>query len=552
MARFAKQWACVVALVVAPAPIALTGCSQSVAGDAASHLPAKDGGATPPDAGAAASSADGGTADPPARAADGVFVEAFEWTWTDLAKECAAYLGPKGFAAVLVSPPSEHSILTTYPWYERYQTVGYELDKSRSGTKDEFVAMVGACNAAGVDVYVDAVINHTTSQLNGVGSNGTAYTKYAYPNLYAAADFHQPTCQIAPADYTTSALHVQTCELEELADLDTGADYVRTTLANYLISLVQMGVHGFRIDSAKHISSTDLDAIVTKVAAGTPSYPTPFYFFEVEDPGGEVVVPSDYFGVGGGSGVAALVTEFLYAGVGDRFLNNAGLTVSNLKTFGPDTWNLIPSNRAVAFLDNHDTQRATAIFYQNEPYYDLATIFMLAWPYGYPSVFSGYAFDRSSTNGQNAGPVSDGQGDTLPIYAAGSASPSCVAPDQIATAPVGSWTCEHRVPSVAGMVGFRKATAAVQSTTDWWDDGSNAIAFGRGNLGFVVINREGTALSQAFSTELAQGAYCDVVAGALESGACTGATIQVNASGSAQITVPANGAVAIHASAMLR
>jgi alpha-amylase len=232
-------------------------------------------------------------------------------------------------------------------------------------------------------------------------------------------------------------------------------------------------------------------------------------------------------------------------------LNNSGLTLSNLKTFGPATWGLIPSNRAIAFTNNHDTQRDSAIFYQNEPYYDLANIFMLAWPYGYPAIMSGFAFDRSTTAGQAEGPVSDADGNTLPVYPAGSNVPDCVAPAALASAPFGSWTCEHRVPSIAGMIGFRKATAGVQDTTDWWDDGANQIAFGRGNLGFVVINRETAALTRAFQTELKSGTYCDVVAGALVAGACSGASVTVDSAGSAQITVPPNGAVAIHAGAMV-
>jgi alpha-amylase len=506
-------------------------------------------GPTTPDAGGTVPVA---AADPRAKSIAGALVQLFEWTWSDVATECELYLGPKGFAAVQVSPPSEHAVLSGFPWWERYQTVGYELDRSRSGTKSEFVSMVQRCAAAGVDIYVDAVVNHTTGQLSGTGSNGTVFQKYTYPGLYEPTDFHQPTCQIVASDYTTSALHVQTCELEELADLNTGADNVRATLANYFVALVELGVRGFRIDSAKHISPTDLDAILTDVASATPSLPTPFYFFEVEDPGGEVVVPSDYYGVGNASGVFASVTEFLYGGIGDRFLNNAGLTLSNLQNFGPTTWGLIPSDRSIAFTNNHDTQRAAAIFYQNEPYYDLANIFMLAWPYGYPSIMSGYAFDRSTQAGKDQGPPSDSQGNTTPIYPAGSNEPKCVPPQSLATAPVGSWTCEHRVPSIAGRVAFRKAAAGIPSVTDWWDDGSNQIAFGRGSLGFVVINRESMPLTRAFQTALGSGVYCDVVGGALVAGTCAGATITVDSSGSAQITVPADGAVAIHPGAMLR
>ena len=56
-----------------------------------------------------------------------------------------------------------------------------------------------------------------------------------------------------------------------------------------------------------------------------------------------------------------------------------------------------PSDHAVVFTNNHDTQRASAIYYKDAPYLDLANVFMLAWPYGYPSIMSSYAFE--SRNG---------------------------------------------------------------------------------------------------------------------------------------------------------
>ena len=38
------------------------------------------------------------------------------------------------------------------------------LLESRSGTREEFVDMVQRCRAQGVNIYVDAVINHMTGQ----------------------------------------------------------------------------------------------------------------------------------------------------------------------------------------------------------------------------------------------------------------------------------------------------------------------------------------------------------------------------------------------------
>src|SRR5947207_15988636 len=83
------------------------------------------------------------------------FVQLFEWKWTDIARECESYLGPKGFAAVQISPPNEHNWVTSgdgapYPWWMRYQPVSYSLDASRSGNRAQFIDMVNRCNAVGV------------------------------------------------------------------------------------------------------------------------------------------------------------------------------------------------------------------------------------------------------------------------------------------------------------------------------------------------------------------------------------------------------------------
>ena len=77
-----------------------------------------------------------------------------------------------------VSPPNEHRIVTSpnRPWWERYQPVSYKLD-SASGNRTEFIDMVTRCNAAGVRVYIDAVINHMAGRDagSGIGSGGSSY-----------------------------------------------------------------------------------------------------------------------------------------------------------------------------------------------------------------------------------------------------------------------------------------------------------------------------------------------------------------------------------------
>jgi alpha-amylase len=202
-------------------------------------------------------------------------------------------------------------------------------------------------------------------------------------------------------------------------------------------------------------------------------------------------------------------------------------------------------HRAVVFTNNHDMQRGEADNYLtfkdngNHFIFSLGNIFMLAWPFGYPQLMSSYDFKSF-----DQGPPSDGKGSTRSIYATpGARNPDCF----------GEWKCEHRWREIGNMVAFRNAVFTAPQVTDWWDNGNNQIAFGRGDRGFVVINREDTVLNRTFQTRLPAGTYCDIISGDFSGkspkGRCSGRTIRVNADHQATISVPANYAAAIHVNA---
>jgi len=479
-------------------------------------------------------------------AAGDVFVQLFEWTWTDIANECEQVLGPVGYEAVQVSPPEEHSITPTHDWSERYQPVSYSIARSRSGTGAEFVDMLNRCKAASVDIYVDAVINHMTNYPSpGVGSDGTAYTKYDYPGLYTPTDFH-PHCLV---DDYTSAANVQDCELFGLPDLNTGLPSVRQKIAGYLIMLARLGVAGFRIDAAKHIQQVELDDILTLVDSTMTAEgrPIPYYFLEVSSGPGEALSPRDYYGEAYKSGGAADITEFTFQGVGDKFLGTGGQHISQLNPDGPTgsrfsavAWGLMPSDKAVVFLENHDTQHDVGrISYRDGQVFRLANVWMLAQPYGYPKILSSYAFDRPSQN--SLGPPSDAAGNTDDV--------TC-APNLEAAKP-GDWVCEHRDPMIEAMVGFRRVVAGT-AVEDWWDDGSNAIAFSRGDRGFVAINREDSTVRATVATGMTAGAYCDILDGGLVTSGCSGDTLVVDSTGAVALRLGADSALAIDAASAVQ
>lgn len=439
---------------------------------------------------------------PVSQAQAGAFVHLFEWSWNDVAEECENFLGPKGFSAVQVSPPQEH--IQGSQWWTRYQPVSYQL-VSRSGNAADFANMVSRCNAVGVDVYADAVVNHMAAG-SGTGTAGSGYDagSMSYP-IYSSQDFHSP-CTINSGDYAGDAWRVRNCQLVGLPDLDTGANYVQQTIADYLNNMVNLGVKGVRIDAAKHMSPGDIAGILGRVNGSL------YAFQEVIDLGGEAISSSEYTG-------QADVTEFRYsASIGDVFKNQQ---LSYLNNFG-EGWGFIGGDSAVVFTDNHDNQRghgaggSNVLTYKDGALYNLANVFMLAWPYGYPKVMSSYAF-----SGGDQGPPA------TPVYQNGEAQCG------------GAWICEHRWSSIANMVAFRNDTDGT-GVTDWWDNGNNQIAFGRGDRGFVVINREGSVLNRTFTTELPDGRY-ENVAG---DGSC--ATVS---GGQVSLNVPAMEAAALHVGA---
>jgi alpha-amylase len=472
-------------------------------------------------------------------AAGDTFVHLFDWKWTDIASECETRLGPAGWKAVQVSPPQEHSITPNHDWSERYQPVSYSIERSRSGTGAEFGAMVTRCKAAGVDIYVDAVINHMTNFPSpGTGSNGTAYSKYEYPGLYTASDFHAP-CTVG--NYQDPA-NVQDCELFSLPDLNTGSATVRQKIADYLLMLSRLGVAGYRIDAAKHMQQVELDKIIALVNTTlvAEARPLPYWFLEVTSDGGTGLRTSDYFGEGYASGGAADITEFTFKGVSDKFTQLGGTqhifqlnpNGSSGNQFSASAWGMMPSDKAVVFLQNHDTQHDCGLSYRNAQVFRLANVWMLAQPYGYPSILSSFAF--ACPSGNSMGPPSDANGWTLDVSCASS----------METATIGQWVCEHRDLYIAGMVGFRRVVAG-SDINHWWDNGANAIAFSRGDKGFVAINRESAAISGTFSTGLVPGTYCDVITGGRSGTACVGTSMTVDVSGNVQLTLASNSAIAI-------
>lgn len=109
------------------------------------------------------------------------------------------------------------------------------------------------------------------------------------------------------------------------------------------------------------------------------------------------------------------------------------------------------------------------------------------------------------------------------------------------------WVCEHRWPQIRNMIRFRHVVGPALLKS-WWDNGSNQIAFCRGNRGFVVFNGADSQMYQELNTCLPKGVYCDVISGGVSpSNDCMGYKVFVGFNGKAQLNVTSNTVVALHA-----
>ncbi|KAF9053168.1 glycoside hydrolase [Panaeolus papilionaceus] len=429
-----------------------------------------------------------------------VAIQMFEWNWDSIAAECTNFIGPAGYGFVQTSPPQEH--IQGSQWWTDYQPVSYQL-VSKRGSRAQFANMINKCHAAGVGVIADTLWNHMAGISSGTGTAGSSFTQYNYPGIYQSQDFHYCGTPSNDISNYNDRYEVQNCELANLADLKTESDYVRGRLAAFTNDLLSLGVDGLRLDAAKHIASSDIANIISRLSK------RPYVTQEVIFGNGEPITPSEYTGNG----------VFRYtSAVKDAFQNGNIASLQNLDNRG---W--VSSNVANVFVVNHDTERngASLSYKSSNNIYTLATIFKLAHPYGAPTILSSYSFSDQDVGSPNNGAA------------------SCSA-----TGGSGGWNCQHRWVAISGMVGFRN-TVGSAGITNWVSPASNRIAFGRGSAGFVAINNADSAWTATFSTSLPAGSYCDVIRGKSTGSSCTGASHSVSG-GSFTVTIPARDAVALH------
>ena len=134
----------------------------------------------------------------------------------------------------------------------------YKLE-TRLGNRQQFIDMVQRCKAVGVNIYVDAVINHMCGAGgSGTGTGGSSFdaNSESFPGVpFGSLDLNDNNCHSSSGDIENSQdpNQVRNCRLVSLLDLNQGKDYVREKIIEFMDDCIDIGVEGFRVDACKHI-----------------------------------------------------------------------------------------------------------------------------------------------------------------------------------------------------------------------------------------------------------------------------------------------------------
>ncbi len=222
-----------------------------------------------------------GLAGAPAQA--DVILHAFNWQYDEVANK-ASEIAALGYKKVLVSPAYKS---TGDQWWARYQPQDYRVIDNPLGDTQDFAQMVQALNAQGVETYADIVFNHMANEaykrsdlnypgtdiLNQYAANMAYYSGITLfgdvsNGLFGGGDFHGtndpngPQC-ISNYSDVGDVQYNRLCGAPPdpgLPDLDA-SNWVTEQQKSYLSALKQLGVTGFRVDAAKHMTNYHINQV---------------------------------------------------------------------------------------------------------------------------------------------------------------------------------------------------------------------------------------------------------------------------------------------------
>ncbi|MCW8345751.1 alpha-amylase family glycosyl hydrolase [Vibrio sp. ZSDZ65] len=212
-----------------------------------------------------------------------VILHAFDWPYA-LVTERAQEIKAAGYKTILVSPPMKSfRQSTSVQWWQLYQPQDYRVIDNKLGNTEDFKAMMVTLNALDLWVYIDVVFNHMANEsgarLDLQYPSSEDLARYRSHHQYFEqqklfGDLSEPLFD--ENDFVEAfgiknwkdRWEVQNGRLTG-GPKDPGLPTLRTSKRvidqqqAYLRAMKGLGVRGYRIDAAKHLSLEHIQAVFT-------------------------------------------------------------------------------------------------------------------------------------------------------------------------------------------------------------------------------------------------------------------------------------------------
>lgn len=187
---------------------------------------------------------------------DGSILHCFSWDFETI-KNSMADIAASGFTSIQTSPINEclegedggMELYGNGKWYYHYQPTDWTIGNYQLGTLDEFKAMIAEADKYGIKVIVDVIPNHTTPTTTAINQN-LIDAVGGMDKLYHAGSENDLS------NYG-NRLHCTTYKMGGLPDVNTENPAFQEYFLKFINECIDLGVDGFRYDTAKHIGLPD-------------------------------------------------------------------------------------------------------------------------------------------------------------------------------------------------------------------------------------------------------------------------------------------------------
>lgn len=255
--------------------------------------------------------------------------------------------------------------------YHKYDVVDYYNIDPEYGTMEDFEAFMDACEARNIEVIIDLVANHTSSEhpwfkeacsyiqnlTEGVEPNKVECQYFDYYNF--TKEQHPNYYQVPGTDWYYEAQF-----WDGMPDLNLYSDYVQQELLDIANFWLDKGVYGFRMDACGEFytdhTKESIHLLSTFVSNVKEKYPDCYLVGEIWD--GMETYTAYYE-----SGIDS-VFDFEFSGV-DGFITDSLRGVITASQFGYEQQNIQQVIRSYSetaldapFFTNHDMPRGAGYF----------------------------------------------------------------------------------------------------------------------------------------------------------------------------------------------